>query len=276
MVKFSGHTMGTPELDLYGAMKLFKELGFNGIEIRCAPDGHIDTSTITLEEIYKIKRWSKDLDLKIACLTPYFRDFVTSAREKELAEMKRVIEIAHELECPNVRALGGFLPAPKGCSASQIWKATVEALRELGAFAQPLGVQLCIETHDGSLTLTAHQVRQMVDDIDMENVGILFDFSWIHWAGEESPEEAVTLCMPKIFHCHCKDWQINRTIGERQVRLMGEGNIPWKRVFRALQEAGYAGYLSDEYEKYWHPEELPAPQEGMKKDLEYMQRFWSL
>ena len=58
-MKIAGHTMGTPELNLYGAMKLFHRLGYDGIEIRCAKDGQLDTTTVDQEYLDLIKKWQE-------------------------------------------------------------------------------------------------------------------------------------------------------------------------------------------------------------------------
>ena len=37
MLKFSGHTMGVPGMDLFEAMRFFSELGYEGIEVKLVP-----------------------------------------------------------------------------------------------------------------------------------------------------------------------------------------------------------------------------------------------
>jgi len=46
-IKFSGHTMGAPNRDIYECITLFKELGFDGVEVRVASNGQIDSETLT-------------------------------------------------------------------------------------------------------------------------------------------------------------------------------------------------------------------------------------
>ena len=33
-IRFSGHTMGAPSCDIFGCIKLFKKIGYDGIEVR--------------------------------------------------------------------------------------------------------------------------------------------------------------------------------------------------------------------------------------------------
>ena len=53
-IKFSGHTMGAPKCDIYQAIDLFKAIGYDGIEVRVAENGQINSETITDDEAKKI------------------------------------------------------------------------------------------------------------------------------------------------------------------------------------------------------------------------------
>lgn len=53
-IKFSGHTMGAPKCDIFEVIELFKSIGYDGIEVRVAADGQIDSEKLTDEEARKI------------------------------------------------------------------------------------------------------------------------------------------------------------------------------------------------------------------------------
>ena len=269
---YAGHTMGTPDLNLRGAMKLFREIGYDGIEIRCAKDGQMDTTTADDEFIALARQWSTDHGIRILCLTPYFKDFVSPARELELSRMRRAIQIASMLGCPNVRAYGGIDPEQSAFPRQEIWEKTASGLREIGEYAARLDVRLCVETHAYTLTLTAKETRAMVDDVGLSNVGVLFDPAWIAWAREESVADAVATLGDRIFHCHYKDFAFlsSDKKPEKKSCLMGQGDVPWAEILTELQKLGYDGTMSDEYEKYWNPEVLPEPGIGMKQNMEYV------
>ena len=59
---------------------------------------------------------------------------------------------------------------------------------------------------------------------------------------------------------------------ERNVytRIVGEGVLPWPEILRAVKERGYDGWLSLEYERRWHPDDIPDASIGMKKSLDYL------
>ena len=269
---YAGHGMGTPYLNLRGAMHLFKKIGLDAIEIRCAKDGQLDTTTADAEVLDLARKWQAETGIAIVCLTSYFRDFYSKQRSQDIANLKRVVEIAHSLKCPLVRFYGGIDPVPEGLSRAAGWDKTVSALVEIADYAAPMGVKLCIETHGGTLTFSAKDTLRMVKEANRPNVGVLLDYAWIAWAGEERVEQVVESCAPYMVHFHYKDWRFDSKMGKKTACLMGEGSVPWPAVFKAVKAVGYKGPLTDEYEKYWHIEDLPEPEIGMKKNLEYVKR----
>jgi sugar phosphate isomerase/epimerase len=42
--------------------------------------------------------------------------------------------------------------------------------------------------------------------------------------------------------------------GGWQLVLLGEGEVPNQEIIGLLAARGYGGYISVEWEKYWHPE----------------------
>ena len=270
-MRFCGHTMGAPNYDALQAMRLFKDIGCDGIEFRCAKDGHIDTETISPDRVKEIAAAAaRDIGIQVACLTPYYQDYVRpEARLKSIAGMKRAVEVAADLGCPLVRAYGGILP-PAGFSRETAWEAAVSGVREIGRFAAPLGVSLAVENHVGTLAMGAAETVQFVREVGLANVGVLFDYAWVYVAGKESASQAVAMTRPHLLHAHVKDWIFcGPTMDKRQACLMGEGAIDWRTVLLLLDQAGYTGYLCVEYEKHWVPS-LPDASIGM---LQYVQRM---
>lgn len=272
MIKFAGHTMGTPKLDIRGAIDLFKEIGLDGIEVRVAEDGQIDSESITNSEAKALLAYANEAGIEFACLTSYDKDFTADEnRDDTISKLKRVVELADILRCRNIRVYGGMDPAPEGVWFVENWNRTVSGIREVAEFAEKYGVRVCVETHIGSLTMSVRDTRRLVEDVDMANVGILFDYAWVEIADVESGKEAVEAAGKHVFHCHVKDWRLESRIPLKKTsRLMGEGNVRWNEVLPALLEIGYDGYITDEYEKFWYPDDLPEPEIGMKRNLRWM------
>lgn len=274
-IRYAGHTMGTPGKNIYEAIELLKNIGFDGIEVRVAKDGQIDSETITDDEVCRIAAAAKEAGMAFSCLTSYYKDFTPPAREGVIRNLKRVIDIANLLDCKYVRVYGGNEPNTReDIWFSDFWTYTVTGVREVARYAAPFGITIVMETHAGSLTMSARDTIHLIDDINMNNVGMLFDYAWVELAGAETGADAVRRAAKYIKYVHVKDWKLESRLPLKKTScLMGEGTVNWPAVLAALKEIGYVGYISNEYERYWHPEELPEPEIGMKHDLEYCKRY---
>ena len=294
-IKFSGHTMGLGRDggDIYKAISLFKEIGYDGVEVRVAKDGQIDSETLTDAEAEKIYAAAKAAGMEFSCLVSYYQNFVNlEVRDSVIKNLKRVAEIAHILHCPLIRVYGGVEPYSTtkivevekngvkqhvnggGTWFCDCWTRTVTGIREVAEYAATMGVGVAVETHVGSITMTIRDTVRLIQDINMANVGILFDYAWVELAGVETGAEAVRAAAPYIVHCHIKDWTLEQRFPiKKQSCLMGKGTVRWPEVLTELKKVGYTGYVSDEYEKYWYPAELPDAEIGMKHNLNYVKSF---
>ncbi|MGH7142786.1 MAG: sugar phosphate isomerase/epimerase family protein [Planctomycetota bacterium] len=268
-MKLCGHTMGTPKMDLRQAVEFMASLGCAAIEVRCAANGQLDPARFDAAQAAEALATARRAGIAFGCLTPYFKNFVDPAvRERELAGLRAMLQIAARLECPLVRVYGGVPPAPGG-DAQAAWDGTARALRELAAEAAPLGVTLVIETHGGTLTPDAVTAARMAAQVDHPNLGILFDYVWIHLAGTDTIGSAVARCAKWIRHVHVKDCVVQEPEHRAVARLLGEGTIDLPALIAALRGIGYQGLLCDEYEKFWQPD-LPDPETGMTHNAAYL------
>lgn len=285
-MKLCGHTMGTPRMDLFQALSFFAEIGCAAIEVRCARDGQLDPENCDGAAAERALETAQKLGLTFACLTPYYRNFAdAAARERDIAGMKRTVDLASRLRCPLVRAYGGALP-PAGKTRDECWARSVSALREIADYAADQRVGLAIETHTNTMTFSAGEAAAMAKEVARANVGILFDIVWVTVAecgtgapacvrlqpgaaGSQTLPEAVRLCAPWIRHVHVKDCTLEKPANKPKPCLMGQGEMQIKLLVSELRRVGYSGCLCDEYEKFWHAE-LPEPQIGMKHNAEFL------
>jgi len=283
-MKLCGHTMGVPDKDIFQAIDFFDSLGYQGVEARCASSNNPPIGQINPEEFdnslgRKILNKLQEKNMEITCLTPYHWDYVHSnVRGQSIGEMKKAVKIAKKLDCKRVRAFGGIEPS-KEFPYEEIWDKTVSGLQEVGRFAKDFGIDICIETHGGTLTQCAKDALKMVKDINLENVGILYDYKWIDLCAMESMKEATNMLEPYIKHVHLGNHVIpNREKNKRYTyeqmrgRLLEDGEIDLKELLKALKLIGYEGYLSDEYEKLWN-DALPDAEVGMRKNIKYLRQL---
>jgi len=84
----------------------------------------------------------------------------------------------------------------------------------------------------------------IIEDINSPRLGICLDIGHANLTG--NPLEAISRCAEHLFAVHISD-----NNGQTDQHLVpGEGNIPWQKVFRKLEEAGFSGPLTLELRQY--------------------------
>jgi len=290
-MRIAGHTMGTPELTLEEAAALFKRIGLDAIEIvyqegyGCGFSGSSKPS-----EIAAFKRRLDSLGLAVSCMVPYASDYNqpdAARREAAMAEARRCLEAAEALGAGFMRIYGGtFLEGEPDFDLKR--RILVESMRELGAEAAARGVTLALENHFNTMTSGPGISAEIVREIDRASVRILYDQANITFLSGEDYRKSVALQKGLIGYVHVKDLVFkDGTAGfkagsvthvsedERAVssRVPGDGVLPWGKILGELRDSGYDGYLSLEYERRWHPADLPPAEIGMRRGAEHIRRI---
>lgn len=281
--------MGTPEYTVEEALALFRDIGLDGAELvvqdgyRCAIPQQADWN-----ELEKIRNTADRLGLKIIALTPYcsrFNDLDAGVREAEIQGIYSVIEYAGVLGAKYIRIYAGNYAQtdtdPEGKKRAHL----VDSMRRLGDKAQQAGVTLVMENHFNTMTVSAADSISAAREINHPAVGILYDQANLTFTGMESWEEALELQFSAIRYTHVKDLVFrgehtgftssdvsHPREEERNVttKIVGEGIIPWPAILQAMKDRGYDGWLSLEYERRWHPQDIPDACIGMKRSAAYL------
>lgn len=293
MYKIAGHTMGTPEYTVLEALQLFHDIGLDGAEI-VVQDGYKSGIPVNCPQVQleKIKRKADELGLRIIALTPYnsrFNDLDPAVRQAEEADIKRCIQYAEFLGAEYIRIYGGNYAAGDTDPDGRKWAALVESMRLLGDEAGRHHVKLVIENHFNTMTVSARQSIDLSREINHPAVGILYDQANLAFTGQEDYQTAIPLQQEKVYYMHVKDLKFKENSQgfvssdvshpkeeERNVitRIVGEGELDWPSILNAVKGRGYDGWLSLEYERRWHPDDIPDASIGMKKSAEYLRTIW--
>ncbi|MGC9319954.1 MAG: sugar phosphate isomerase/epimerase family protein [Armatimonadota bacterium] len=268
-MKLCGHTMGMPNRDIFESISLCAQIGYDGIEVRCAENGQMHLEELSPDEIQRIKQHAEDEGVEFACLTPYYRDFMIEATKAATLDGYRLAcGIARELACPLVRAISGTWPN-ENFSREEVFARTVSGMKEAALIADHNGVRLAVETHRGQLTWSAAETLEFVEAVDHPAVGVLYDAYWVEVRGEEDLGQQISMLSPWIIHVHAKNVRYDDE-GEAHATLLDEGEMDWCQIITLLDAIGYDGYISDEYEKLWRPAQFPEPEVGMKRNHEVL------
>ena len=194
------------------------------------------------EHVLGVKEKMQAANLITASLTSccHFHDPEEVDRQRNIAQVKRVIEQAVLMGCDHVRVLGDYLPDDDERARETILENVAAALRTLGDYAKPKGVTVSIEQHwcftDPLL------VTRVVKEANRPNVGIVFNSQWRvgaekGWSlppGASSIAPLYDLIAPYITSVH--------------THQMEQPDV-WRyyqELFRLLVRDGYQGCVSNE------------------------------
>jgi L-ribulose-5-phosphate 3-epimerase len=264
-MKIAGHTMGTPELDIFESIALFREIGFDGIEIRGQSDSSFDltegqTRFNRASEPFsaRVREAAERAGLEIVCLCAYHGNFSKPALvEEHKKAIRHAADVSAWLGCPAVRVLGGayssFWDGAK--SRRECERATAGHLQELGDYAIGKGIRLLVETHAGTLAETAGMARLLLDLAGSPGLGVIYDQDQIDRCEGEEPEAAVSALGGYIRHVHLCPYKFEqRGKSGRIAETIG-----------VLKRSGYDGYVSVEYARHGN-DKLPPAREMMARD----------
>lgn len=287
-MKIAGHTMGTPEYTVTEAIKLFHDIGIDGAEIVVQDGYHSGISTACAkEELDEVKKCAEENNIEICCLTPYnsyFNDLNDELRNAEIEGLSKVIDACEYLGAHYIRIYGGNLVAGDKDHIPERRARLVEAMRYLGDKAATKDVTLVIENHFNTMCVSAKDSYSVVKEINHPNVKILYDQANLSFTEQEDYEEAIAIQQDEVAYMHVKDLVFKEGVAftsdevshpeesKRNVytRIVGEGVIAWPEILKLVKEHGYDGWLSMEYERRWHPDDIPDAAIGMKKGADYI------
>jgi sugar phosphate isomerase/epimerase len=261
-------TLACPEWDIRKIISEADRYGFNGIEWRGGPQGHVQPD-MSQEMIRMICQQMDDHGLFSLAVTAY-TSFVSPDRRQRLDNLealKSYLNLAAEIGAGHVRAFLGELPA--GTTLDLAYPLIIDCLLPALEFATVLGVMVAIEPHDDFVRSTA--IVPLLEQIDHPRLKVIWDIGNTYAAGE-APEESFPLLRNRIAYLHVKD---GRRIGtEWQLCSIGQGEVPLAKIFNLLVNSGFEGAVSIEWERAWHPE-LDPPEVALPAGLQVVQSLWS-
>ena len=268
-------TIGCPAWDFSKILDFAVQNGFAAIELR-GLQGNLDLPSHPIfapERVKDTKRQITAHNLKIACVSSS-TDVGEPDREKRskgMADARRFIDLAAELESNYVRVFGKSADSARPVPPDEsLRNRTVDGLHELGEYARDRNITVLLESHDDFAATPV--LQEVLKRADSSAVALLWDAFHTFATSNEDPAVTVTALGPWIRHCHLKD-----AIGtgpNRKYVLTGRGNIPVRRQIALLQASGYPGYYCFEWEKVWHPD-LEDPEIAIADFAKVVRRYFS-
>ena len=130
-------------------------------------------------------------------------------------------------------------------SYQDAWTRSQRVIRErLLPLAKELNVVIGIEEVWNKFLLSPLEFARYVDEFESPLVRAYFDVGNVVFYGY--PQDWIRTLGPRIVKVHVKDFSLDRSGGKFTWKNVGEGDIDWVDVRRALSEVKYNGYITTE------------------------------
>jgi len=233
----------------YG-IRMTKEIGFDTIDI------FTDPLEIDVRERRLIKRECDRAGLPIvslACVAVGLIDFNPSVQKFHMQRCRAFLDLAYEYEAKNLLlVIGEYIWERQVILPAEQWQTGVRNVRELGKYANDLGLQIALELEPFKLSLlnNVDSMVRFLDDVNHPAVKANIDVSHLHLS-HTCPEELAHL-RGKAIHVHISDCD-GRVHGDLPP---GRGAVDFPPYLQAIKALGIDGAISIELEYSPEPQKI--------------------
>ena len=262
-------TLACPSWSIETIIKKASEFGYDGIEWRGGPQGHVQPS-MPAEQIAVLQKASADAGILAVAVTTY-TSFVsphTKERQANIDELRRYADLAAELDAPYIRVFLGELPSGVKLDSS-MYENISDCLNTVSDYAESVGVKIAIEPHDDFVRSST--IVPILNQVQHSAVRVIWDICNGFAAGEDLAE-GFNLFKDRIAYVQVKNGK--KQDATWQLCTLGQGDVPLSQAFELLLANGYQGTFSVEWEYAWHPE-LEPPEIALPAALKTVREILS-
>ena len=238
-------TWGMREVPIEEALPAIAGIGYQGVELSVAPGWITELYTLDAAKRARIRELLAGHGL---VLTSVIRNasMVEEDPDKNAANLQSLrdaIDLAAELTQPDeVSVMTSHLGG-----RAEDWEdkrdIAVERLLDLAHYAAKRDVVIAVEIHCGSMLNLPERVHWLFERVDHPNVRLNFDISHMEVMGI-GIDESVPALAPYSVHTHVKDQRGLHP--EFEFLTPGEGPFDFVHYLKAMQAAGYNGFITAE------------------------------
>ncbi len=253
-MKISVFTVMLPDMTPEEAATALQETGYDGVEWRVtvtpperkqeAPSywgNNLCTLAPTEEDAARARRLAESAGLQIPGLGSYIA-------MGDLAMVEQVMAFARIAGAPQIRVgVGRTLDTH---SYADLFTQTRTFLSEVVPLARQYGVKALIETHPKTIAPSASLAHHLVDGLDPEWMGVIYDPGNLVHEGYEDYRIGTQLLGPYLAHVHIKNGAFSRPAGggvwTPTQSPLDDGVVDFHALYRALHQVHYSGWLGVE------------------------------
>lgn len=239
--------------DIYEAMDLAKDAGFEGIELALMETGDL-TPDSTDEQLAKIRSYAEKIGIKLPSLASglCWGASLTSDDPAEREEAHRIIvsqiRAAKALGADTILVIPGsvsveFVPERPIVSYDVCWDRALTEIKRLAPIAEAHGIHIGIENVWNKFLLSPLEMCAFIDAVGSGYVGAYLDVGNVMYAGY--PEQWIRILGSRIKKVHFKDYRFAPGGLNCFVDLLS-GDVNWPEVMRAFHDIGYNDWAAGE------------------------------
>ena len=222
--------------------KVARDAGFEGVELHTVTDpkeadaikAALEGSGITVHSIMNSDHWKYPLssaDPEVVA--------------KSVAGMETSLRNAKFFGCDSVLLVPAVVNPETGYQDA--WTRSQKVVREkILPLATELKVTIGMEEVWNKFLLSPRELGQYVDEFKSPYVKAYLDVGNMLFYGY--PQDWVRTLGKRIWRMHLKDFKLERSGGKFAWKNLGEGDIDWPAVRKAMAEVGYTGWVTCEVE----------------------------
>jgi len=227
------------QLSYADRFKMARDVGFEAVQAYTTPDQHeaeeikkaADDAKIKIDSVMNIAHWEYPLSSSdLAVVEKSMNGMRTSLRNAKLWGSYSVL----------------LVPAVVNPQTSyhDAWTRSQAQIRKLVPLAHELGVVIAVEEVWNKFLLSPLEFARYIDEFKTPWVKVWFDVGNVVLYGY--PQDWIRTLGKRIVELHLKDFK-RLEDGYKWVNL-GDGDIDWPEVRKALAEIGYSGAATTELE----------------------------
>lgn len=262
--RYAFSTLGCPELTLDGVIDLAARHYVDAVELRTL-ENSLDLPALFAKQglgsVWESAR--RHPSVQLLSLSTSFR--LAGSTEADRAAFLDYVDWAEKLGVKWLRVFDGGHPGDPASVDEAI--ATLRWWKQLRA-ERYWRSDVMVETHDG--LVAAPELLRVCHEV--EGVHLLWDAHNTWRKTGENPVDLWARIAPHVVHLHVKDSvsQASEFLPYTYV-LPGEGEFPMGPLVAALNRDHYAGAVSLEWERQWHPQ-LPPLEDALHAARQ--RRWW--
>jgi sugar phosphate isomerase/epimerase len=252
------NTNGFAHHRLVDALEVIAELGYRAVAL--TPDAnHLPPDHTSDAQLRAVRAMLEQLDLAVVVETgaryvldarrkhrPTLLEDDADARTRRLEFLERCARLCAELGGDTISLWSGILPPD--VAADDGWRNLADGIALLAERVAPLGVRIAFEPEPGMLVSSLADWDRLRDTLRGVDVGLTLDVGHVPCTEAITPADAIRRCAGAIRTVHLDDTRG----GVHEHLQIGDGEIDWPDVLRALRDANFTGIASVELSRHSH------------------------